>query len=141
MQPRDTPIYILLVEDDPVDVLDITHKFEKLNKSIEIYTANNGLEALNKLNGQKGEIKIPKPHLIILDTKMPKMNGIEFLRKIRISDQFNDIPVFMVTGLYSSQDKIDTRELNVSAHIVKPLAQDDVVHMYMTVLKLPGFSI
>ncbi|MDX1901923.1 MAG: response regulator [Gammaproteobacteria bacterium] len=132
----DLLLHILIIDDDEVDILAIQSCFRKLDIPVFFSIAKNGVEALHML---LEELKL-LPQIIILDNKMPKMNGIEFLENLRADSRFNDIHVFMVTGLYSTKDKLATRDLNVAGRVVKPLSQDDALHMYMAALKLPGFQ-
>lgn len=141
MSLLDQQIHILIIEDDEVDIKAIKQEFRNINNSIYFRTASDGVEALNKLYGENAEVKLdPPPTLIILDTKMPKMDGIEFLKALRMDPQFDNILVYMLSGLYSTQDKLATRDLKVAGHIVKPLGHNEALHIYMSVLKLPGFS-
>src|SRR5690606_25977662 len=63
--------------------------------------------------------ELPRPYLIITDINMPRMNGIELLRKIRQSKEFRDSIVFALTTSNEEQDKIDAYELNVAGYMLK----------------------
>jgi CheY-like chemotaxis protein len=106
-------VTILLVEDDEVDVKALKWAFEKLKVANPLVVARDGVEALEMLGD------LPRPYLIITDINMPRMNGIELLRKIRQSDQFRDSIVFVLTTSNDEQDKIDAYDLNVAGYMLK----------------------
>jgi CheY-like chemotaxis protein len=106
-------VTILLVEDDEVDVKALKWAFDKLKVANPLVIARDGVEALEVLRD------LPRPYLIITDINMPRMNGIELLRKIRQSDQFRDSIVFVLTTSNDEQDKIDAYDLNVAGYMLK----------------------
>ncbi len=132
------PISILLIEDDEVDVQSVLREFKRLEAPVNIHVARNGQEALDKLYGNHGvEKMIPMPKAIILDTNMPVMNGIEFLKKLRADSDFDGLLVFALTGEYSTRVKLESQNLSVTARIVKPLQFEDVLHIYWVMLGRP----
>jgi CheY-like chemotaxis protein len=106
-------VTILLVEDDEVDVKALKWAFEKLKVANPLLIARDGVEALDMLR------ELPRPYLIITDINMPRMNGIELLRKIRQNEQFRDSIVFVLTTSNDEQDKIDAYDLNVAGYMLK----------------------
>jgi CheY-like chemotaxis protein len=106
-------VTILLVEDDEIDVKALRWAFDKLKIANPLFVAGDGVEALEMLQ------KLPRPYLIITDINMPRMNGIELLRKIRENDQFRDSIVFVLTTSNDEQDKIDAYNLNVAGYMLK----------------------
>ena len=106
-------VHILLVEDDEVDVRALRWAFEKLRIANPLTVASDGVEALEILK------TLPRPYLIITDINMPRMNGIELLRKIRESDELRDSIVFVLTTSNDEQDKIDAYNLNVAGYMLK----------------------
>jgi CheY-like chemotaxis protein len=106
-------VTILLVEDDEVDVKALKWAFDKLKVANPLVIARDGVEALEVLRD------LPRPYLIITDINMPRMNGIELLRKIRQSEQFRDSIVFVLTTSNDEQDKIDAYDLNVAGYMLK----------------------
>ena len=128
-------LHILLVEDDEVDIQNVQREFKKLKMPINLLIAKNGIEALDKLHGTNGETKLfPRPHFIILDINMPKMNGIEFLQKLRVDDEYKHTKVFILTTAYTTHDKIATQDLHVAGYVVKPLQYSDVMALYWTTM-------
>lgn len=135
MQTSSSSIHMLLVENDEVDIESVKREFNKLDAPIDICIAKDGFEALDKLYGRNGQKKItPTPKIIMLDINMPKMNGIEFLKKLRADTEFRKTHVFIFTGAYNTHDKLAMQDLNVSSYIVKPLQYDDVLHIYWTIM-------
>jgi CheY-like chemotaxis protein len=107
------PVTILLVEDDEIDVKALKWAFDKLKIANPLVIARDGVEAWEMLQ------ELPRPYLVISDINMPRMNGIELLRKIRQSDAFRDSIVFMLTTSNDEQDKIDAYDLNVAGYMLK----------------------
>ena len=106
-------VTILLVEDDEIDVKALKWAFDKLKIANPLVVARDGVEAWETLQ------TLPRPYLIITDINMPRMNGIELLRKIRESEQFRDSIVFALTTSNDEQDKIDAYDLNVAGYMLK----------------------
>lgn len=106
-------VTILLVEDDEIDVRALRWAFDKLKIANPLVIARDGVEAWQML------AELPRPYLVITDINMPRMNGIELLRKIRQSTDFRDSIVFMLTTSNDEQDKIDAYDLNVAGYMLK----------------------
>ncbi|MCC2548010.1 response regulator [Hymenobacter sp. BT175] len=113
---------VLLVEDDLFDTMVVQKSFEKFSIQHKLYTAFNGLEALDLLLGRNGIEPIsPAPEVILLDLNMPKMNGHEFLTELRQHPELSDIPVFITTTSSMDVDRMSVSGLGVSGYILKPL--------------------
>jgi CheY-like chemotaxis protein len=106
-------VTILLVEDDEIDVKALRWAFDKLKIANPLLIAHDGVEAWEMLQ------ELPRPYLIITDINMPRMNGIELLRKIRQSERCRDSIVFVLTTSNDEQDKIDAYDLNVAGYMLK----------------------
>ena len=106
-------VTILLVEDDEVDVKALKWAFDKLKVANPLVIARDGTEALEILK------ELPRPYLVITDINMPRMNGIELLRKIRQTPELRDSIVFVLTTSNDEQDKIDAYDLNVAGYMLK----------------------
>ena len=106
-------VTILLVEDDEIDVKALKWAFDKLKIANPLKIARDGVEAWEMLQD------MPRPYLIITDINMPRMNGIELLRKIRESEHCRDSIVFVLTTSNDEQDKIDAYDLNVAGYMLK----------------------
>ena len=101
---------VLVVDDEP-DSVELLQEF-LTGKGYEIVTASNGEEALRKL-------KEERPHLVLLDVRMPDMNGLDVLRKIREFDQ--EVGVIMVTAVNEEDTGRQALKLGAFDYIVKPL--------------------
>jgi CheY-like chemotaxis protein len=106
-------VTILLVEDDEIDVKALRWAFDKLKIANPLKIARDGVEAWDML------AELPRPYLVITDINMPRMNGIELLRKIRQSNEYRDSIVFVLTTSNDEQDKIDAYNLNVAGYMLK----------------------
>ena len=128
-------IHILLVEDDEVDVMNVRRAFKKNNIVNPLYMASNGLEALAILRGEsKTEPAMPQARrLILLDLNMPRMNGIEFLRELRLDQSLRSIPVIVLTTSNEDRDKVEAYNLNVAGYILKPVTFSNFVEVMATV--------
>ncbi|NEQ50708.1 MAG: response regulator [Leptolyngbya sp. SIO3F4] len=118
-----TPVHILLVEDDEVDVMNLKRAFTKNRISNPLTVAGNGLEALEKL--RNGEV--PHPRICLLDLNMPKMGGIEFLHEVRKEPELMNLTVFIMTTSNEESDKLEAYNLNVAGYIVKPLSMSKFI--------------
>ena len=112
-------VNLLLVDDDEVDVQGLKRAFAKSRIGNPIVVARDGIEALETLRGQNGKAKLAKPHLILLDLNMPRMNGIEFLEALRGDDDLKTAVVFMITTSKAEEDKARAYGHNVAGYIVK----------------------
>ena len=106
-------VTILLVEDDEIDVKALRWAFDKLKVANPLVVARDGVEAWEMLKD------LPRPYLIITDINMPRMNGIELLKKIRQSPDYRDSIVFALTTSNDEQDKIAAYNLNVAGYMLK----------------------
>jgi two-component system, response regulator len=107
---------ILLVEDNPSDVELTLHAFRKHHLANQIHVARDGAEALEFLAG-----KCPLPKLILLDLKLPKVDGLEVLRRVRADPRTRDIPVTILTASREERDIVESYRLGVNSYIVKPV--------------------
>lgn len=112
-------VNLLLVEDDEVDVQGLKRAFAKSRIGNPITVARDGIEALEILRGENGQAKLAKPHMILLDLNMPRMNGLEFLEALRADEDLKTSVVFMITTSKAEEDKARAYEKNVAGYIVK----------------------
>ena len=112
-------VNLLLVDDDEVDVQGLKRAFAKSRIGNPITVARDGIEALEFLRGENGKPKLPKPHLIMLDLNMPRMNGFEFLDVIRNDEEFKKTVVFMITTSKAEEDKAWAYGQHVAGYIIK----------------------
>ena len=112
-------VNLLLVDDDEVDVQGLKRAFIKSKIANPITVARDGIDALEHLRGVNGKPKLSKPHLILLDLNMPRMNGIEFLEAIRGDEELRSAIVFMITTSKADEDRMRAYGHNVAGYIVK----------------------
>jgi CheY-like chemotaxis protein len=118
---------ILLVEDDPMDI-DLTRRAFARHKVVNpIQVARDGEEALAYLaRWERGE---PKPVVILLDLKLPKVDGLEVLRRVKAHLRFRAVPVVALTSSAEDRDIQAAYELGVNSYIVKPVNFDKFVQV------------
>jgi CheY-like chemotaxis protein len=114
-------VNILLIEDDNLDQMDVRRTLEKKKIVHRLKIAKNGEEGFRMLNGKSSDVYAGKPDIILLDLNMPKMNGFEFLTKIKAHDEFKDIKIFILTTSEERDDKLTAMNLGISGFITKPL--------------------
>src|SRR5688572_22598945 len=116
-----TAIEILLVEDNADDAELTIRALRKHHLANNLLHLQDGEEALNFLFSEK-QSNMPK--LILLDLKMPKVDGLEVLRKIKADQYKRIIPVVMLTSSKEERDILETYKLGINAYIVKPVEFD-----------------
>jgi CheY-like chemotaxis protein len=120
---------VLLVEDD-VDDQDIFKlAVDEINPGIQLMTASNGADGLELLSTM-----VPLPDIIFLDLNMPRVDGKEFLRQIKVLPDLSHIPVAIYTTSGSEPDKIETRNLGAHYFLTKPDRLQDIVEQLSTVI-------
>lgn len=113
----DSIVDILLVEDNPDDAGLTKRALKKHNLSNNLLHLSDGEEALNYIFGEENHM----PKLILLDLKMPKVDGIEVLKKIKSDPAKKVIPVVVLTSSREETDIVESYKLGVNAYIVKPV--------------------
>lgn len=120
---------ILLVEDNPDDVELALHALKRNNILNPIVVARDGQEAVDYLfyGGKYVDSKHDKPALILLDLKLPKVDGIEVLRKIKSENSLKKVPVVILTSSKEEKDLVESYDLGVNSYIRKPVDFDQFV--------------
>jgi two-component system, response regulator len=120
---NDKSIEILLVEDNPNDEMLALHAFKKHNLANKVHVVRDGVEALEFLfcTGAYAQRHFENPRVILLDKKLPLVDGMEVLRAIRADPRTCLIPVVMLTSSAEERDVIESYELGVNSYIVKPV--------------------
>lgn len=138
---KEKKISFLLVEDDEVDIMNVKRAFEKNKITNPLHIARDGLEALELL---KRKPKIDNfPNVILLDLRMPKMDGIEFLKSIRADSELKKLIIIVLTTSDDDRDVFSAYNQNVAGYIVKPITFDKfmqamaTINLYWTLSKLP----
>ncbi len=116
--------YILLVEDNPDDQTLTVRALKKANILNEIVVANNGEEALDYLFGTGAyadrDLSI-MPEVILLDLRMPKIDGLEVLKRIRADERTKFLPVVILTSFLEERDLVESYKLGANSYIQKPV--------------------
>ena len=140
-------VEILLVEDNPNDVELTLRAFRKQNLTNNIHVVKDGAEALDFMfgTGAYAHRHVENhPKVVLLDLKLPKVDGIEVLRRIKADARTRSIPVVMLTSSQEERDVLESYRLGVNSYIVKPVDFGNFVHavselgMYWSILnKVP----
>lgn len=124
---ENSAVEILLVEDNPRD-LDLTLRaLKKHNLANHVQVARDGAEALDYLFGAgafAGRDVSDRPRVVLLDLKLPKVDGLEVLRRIRQDERTRLIPVVVLTSSQEDRDIIESYRLGVNSYITKPMDFD-----------------
>jgi CheY-like chemotaxis protein len=114
---------ILLVEDNERDVELTLAALEEHNLANEVILARDGAEALDYLHrrGKFADHANGLPVVVLLDLKMPKVDGLEVLRQMRGDNTLRHVPVVMITSSREEQDLVNSYQLGVNAYVVKPV--------------------
>jgi CheY-like chemotaxis protein len=139
-----SPIDILLVEDDPGDVLMTREAFEDHKIRNSLHVVSDGVEALRFLCGEAPYENTPRPGLILLDLNLPKKDGREVLAEIKAEPRFRMIPVVVLTTSEAEEDVLRSYDLHANAYVTKPVDFERFVEVvrridefFVTVVKLP----
>jgi len=117
-------VEVLLVEDNPHDAEMTIRALKKANLANKLIHVKDGAEALDFIfaKGAFADRQVEnKPKVILLDIKMPKVDGIEVLRQIKLNDTTKAIPVVIMTSSKEEQDIITSYNLGVNSYVVKPV--------------------
>lgn len=131
---------ILLVDDDDVDVLAVQRALKQLGVPNPVTVAGNGEAALEILL----DARTPRPVLIFLDLNMPRMGGLELLRRVRAEGCAEGIPIVVLTTSRQDRDVVEGFQNHVAGYMIKPVAYDELVEVmkaidrYWTLSELPA---
>ncbi|MDB5956427.1 response regulator [Ramlibacter sp.] len=114
---------ILLVEDDPKDVELTLEALGDYNLANEVVLVRDGAEALDYLycRGDFAERAKESPAVLLLDLKLPKINGLEVLQRIKADERLRMVPVVVLTSSREESDMVTSYQLGVNAYVVKPV--------------------
>jgi CheY-like chemotaxis protein len=137
------PITVLLVEDDPGDVLLIKEAFADHKLSNTLLVANDGVEALELLRSPDGV----RPDLVLLDLNLPRKDGRDVLREVKADDDLRSIPVVVLTTSDAEEDILRSYDLHANAYVTKPVDFERFIEVvrqiddfFVSVVKLPRRS-
>jgi CheY-like chemotaxis protein len=138
------PIDILLVEDDPGDVLMTREAFEHYKIRNRLFVVSDGVEALQFLHREGSYADAPRPGLILLDLNLPRKDGREVLSDIKSAPELRTIPVVVLTTSEAEEDVLRSYHLHANAYVSKPVDFDRFIeavrqidNFFVAVVKLP----
>jgi CheY-like chemotaxis protein len=126
---EEDPFEIILVEDNPADVEMTLDALKERNLGNKVRVLKDGAEALdyilNHADCRRGQAGDHCPKVILLDLKLPKVDGLEVLRRIRSDERTKSVPVVILTSSNEERDRIASYELGVNSYVVRPVNSDD----------------
>ncbi len=133
--PKHDEIEILLVEDNADDVELCLHALRKEKLSNKIHVARDGQEALDFLFDRATSLPDSLPRLVLLDLKLPKVDGIQVLREVKNHPVTRSLPVVILTSSREERDLVESYKLGVNSYLQKPVDFDD----FRSMVKQIGF--
>jgi len=146
MDTRETnhPIEILLVEDNPGDVRLTQEALKEGKMRNTLYVTRDGVEAMAFLRQEGKYANAARPDLILLDLNLPRKDGREVLREIKIDENLRRIPTVILTTSSAEEDVLRTYSLHANCYITKPVDFDQFIKVvksieefWLTIVKLP----
>jgi CheY-like chemotaxis protein len=142
-----SPIEVLLVEDDPGDVLMTREAFAEHKVGNRLSVVSDGDEALAYLRRQGRYAQAPRPDLVLLDLNLPRRDGRQVLAEIKNDEDLRRIPVVVLTTSQADEDVLRSYSLHANAYVTKPVDFDQFIavvreidQFFVSVVKLPPRS-
>ena len=142
--PEPVEIDVLLVEDDPADVLLIEEAFADNKVRNRLHRVADGVEALQFLRREGAYADAPRPDLVLLDLNLPRKDGREVLAEVKADDSLRQIPVVVLTTSKAEEDVLRSYRLHANAYVTKPVDFERFIEVvrqidefFVTVVKLP----
>ncbi|QBI55747.1 Response regulator rcp1 [Streptomonospora litoralis] len=137
-------IEVLLVEDDPGDVLMTKEAFQEHKVGNRLHVVSDGVEALRFLRREDEYADAPVPHLILLDLNLPRKDGREVLEEVKRDDTLSHIPIVVLTTSEAEEDILRSYRLHANAYVAKPVDFEQFIQVvrqiddfFVTVVRLP----
>ena len=138
-------IQILLVEDDPGDVLMTREAFEDNKVANTLHVVSDGAEAMDFLRKEGSFTEAPTPDLVLLDLNLPRMDGREVLAAVKADDALRQIPIVVLTTSEAEEDVLRSYALHANAYVTKPVDFDRFIEVvrkiddfFVGVVRLPN---
>jgi CheY-like chemotaxis protein len=143
-EPDLRAIEVLLIEDDPGDVLMTREAFEDAKVANNLYVVSDGEDALAFLRREGAHAEVPRPDLVLLDLNLPRVDGREVLEQIKNDPELRSIPVVVLTTSEAEDDIVHSYSLHANAYVTKPVDFDrfhqvvrQIDDFFVSVVKLP----
>ncbi len=133
MPKMSKPFEILLVEDNPGDVILTQEAFREGHFPHRLSVAGDGEQALHFLRQEDGFRNAPRPDLILMDLNLPKKDGRELLAEVKSDPLLSQIPVIVLTMSEADQDIARAYKLHANCYLTKPIRMEDFLSMMKTV--------
>lgn len=144
MTDQQAGIEVLLVEDDPGDVLMTREAFEEHKVANRLSVVADGVSAMAFLRKEGEHAQAPTPDLILLDLNLPRMDGREVLAAVKADERLKHIPVVVLTTSEAEEDVLRSYSLHANAYVTKPVDFDRFIQVvrqiddfFVTVVRLP----
>jgi CheY-like chemotaxis protein len=140
------PFVVLMAEDDEHDIVATKRAWKKHHVANPLYIVNDGEACLDYLygKGKYGEPgAAPRPGIVLLDIKMPKLDGLSVLKQIRGDKALRRLPVIILTTSKAEEDRFKSYDLGANAYIVKPVGFDNfsqavrMINLFWQLVELP----
>ena len=141
------PFAVLMAEDDEHDIVATKRAWKKHHIANPLYIVNNGEECLDFLHRRGKYVdpaSAPHPGILLLDIKMPKMDGLTVLKNIREDEKLHRLPVVILTTSKAEEDRFRGYELGANAYIVKPVGFENfsdavkTISLFWQLVELPS---
>lgn len=126
---REPKIQILLVEDNPADVLLVEEAIATYKLPVELSVADDGEKAIAFIEEAEQDQAAPCPEMLLLDLNLPKCSGLEVLRRVRQSERCKHVPVLILTSSDSPRDRAETAQLGADRYFKKPANYDEFLRV------------
>jgi len=137
-------IQVLLVEDDPGDVLMTREAFEDYKVHNQLHVVNDGEQAMAFLRQEGDYADMPRPDLVLLDLNLPRMDGRQVLDAIKSDSELSSIPVVVLTTSEAEDDVLRSYSLHANAYVTKPVDFERFINVvrqiddfFVSVVRLP----
>jgi CheY-like chemotaxis protein len=138
-------VEVLLVEDDPGDVLMTREAFAQFKVRNQLHVVNNGVDAMAFLHREGEYADAPSPDLVLLDLNLPRMDGREVLAAIKDDPDLRRIPVVVLTTSDAEEDVVRSYSLHANAYVTKPVDFERFIEVvrriddfFVSIVRLPA---
>jgi len=138
---------ILLVEDDDVDAETVERGLKAARIEGILVRARDGVEAMDLLEGRHGQAKIRPPFLLLVDIRMPRMDGLSLIHAVRRNVSLQRTIIFVLTTSDSERDRLAAYNEHVAGYIIKSGSDDQYLRLakmleyYLSIVELPSHAV